>query len=151
MADVYIVAGDGSCGKSSTIRALTGARVRGKINIAFSTPQGILDAWVEIRSLQESPNDLSPENFNQVLKNSGCQLAIIALRANQYNGQPDVQNYIDALQNAGHRIAGFGQLGSHWPQPTTNPQIQVVPVPVQSANSAPNQRAALLRTAWHIS
>ncbi|MFC3100937.1 hypothetical protein [Altererythrobacter lauratis] len=150
MVDVFLVVANGAAGKSATIRALTGARVRGAINVEIGTPRIVRPVWVEIRSLQEvSINEqIAVDN----ILNSGCGVAIIAMRYGQFRNCNPAQSYINAFETAGMTIRGVCEIGPIGPI-ATNPPMgagfhQVVPV--QGANTSANQRAAVLRSAWSI-
>jgi energy-coupling factor transporter ATP-binding protein EcfA2 len=106
---IYLIIGEKNSGKSSIIRALTGIRISGKINIAIPTE---VTFYVQLMSFQEEAMQ-NPSNAIKSLKKINCESNLCALRLNKTQNFPDAQTYIDALINEGWEIAGIIVLGEN--------------------------------------
>ena len=158
MTEFWAVIGDGGAGKSSLIRALTGAGNIGnkqesdnrQWNMAYvglNAPQHIL-TFVQGASLQEVPK--LPIEFVNWVKDSEVNRVIVALRINESKKggvtYPDAATYLKYfIKKAGWTMNGSAQLDVL--------SVPGFPAPIavagRQANPA-NQSAAALRAAWGI-
>lgn len=100
MKNVYLIIGDGACGKSSLTRALTGLYNSGRTYVG-EVSGNTLPFKVWIRSAQEVEKSL-----HQVLteiNNAEDENVLITLRFDTHYGQPSAQQYF-YLINQHHNI-----------------------------------------------
>jgi len=145
---LFLIFGDGAVGKSSTIRALTGLFRGGECAVHLSQPQGIHEFWVEVRSLQEK--EWSPEKAVALLEDKDCEFGLIALRQSEWNAQPAGFEFVHALKEAGHEVAGSCVIG-----PLTDPALlklgdKTTHLDSEKTPEAANFRASVLRELWGI-
>ncbi len=108
--DAYIVIGDANSFKSSTVRALTGCRVRG---VRALVQRGVvMQTYVQLSSLQEGNRFLKPLDFIREVRKSGANAAIFPLRALRHRGRPDANEYLHEFVKAGWNIKGVAVLYS---------------------------------------
>ena len=144
MPEVWIIMGDAQVGKSSAIRALTGAFKSDYTNV--QTAHGRLtNIFVQIRSLQE--NRISPERFIKDHRND--QYILLSLRINQAGGYPNGLSYIREFNRNGWVIKGIAVLGTNilpynLPQGLPNPLF----IP-NSQNTPANEVAYRIRQVWN--
>ncbi len=94
MKNVYLIIGDGACGKSSLTRALTGLFVSGRTDVA-DISGNILPFKIWIRSAQEV--EKSPQQVLREISNAEDDNVLITLRFDTYLGQPDAQHYFNLI------------------------------------------------------
>lgn len=108
--DAYIVIGDADSFKSSTVRSLTGCRVRGVRNLVRGGV--VLPTYVQLSSLQEGSLPIQPRDFIATVSNARAKAAIFPLRANPHLGRPDANAYIQEFIKAGWKMKGIALLHS---------------------------------------
>ena len=147
MVDCYLLIGDGSVGKSATVRALTGIRVQEQAwPVRYA--DGVHKTFVLMRSAQEGSPTL-PSNLIADILSSGSQRALITLRFAPFNSAPSANDYISALGSQGWAIKGIGLIGDGLAGITIPSACIVVRMARRPLASA-NERAAYLRTGWQI-
>lgn len=106
--DAYVVIGDANSFKSSTVRALTGCRIRG---VRELVQRGVvMNTFVQLSSLQEGSNWKSPKDFVREVRQSRANSVIVALRGLQHRRRPDANVYLDEFVRAGWNIKGVALL-----------------------------------------
>ncbi|CAD15629.1 hypothetical protein [Ralstonia pseudosolanacearum] len=108
--DAYIVIGDANSFKSSTVRSLTGCRIRGVRD--FVQGKIVMSTFVQLSSLQEGPNYIAPREFIREVNKSGARSTIFPLRASPHRGRSDANVYIQEFVKAGWKIKGVAILHS---------------------------------------
>ena len=146
--DAYVVIGDANSFKSSTVRALTGCRVRGLRELV----QGgvVMNTFVQLSSLQEGSNWKPPKDFVREVRQSRAKSVIVPLRGLSHRGRPDANIYLDAFVNAGWNIKGIALL--HCPKfslVAAVPHAALCPFPSRGApHHYANELAAQVRTTF---
>ncbi|BAP28120.1 hypothetical protein MAFF211471_03810 [Ralstonia solanacearum] len=121
--DAYIVIGGADSFKSSTVRSLTGCRVRGVRELVHGGI--VMDTFVQISSLQEKRPSIAPLDFIKEVRKSGARSVILPLRALAIKPKPDANSYIREFVKYGWNIKGVAILNS--------PNFQLtVPLPANS-------------------
>jgi len=147
MPDIFIIAGNASTRKSSTIRALTGASQRTIRQV--ETLHGVIDIFVQISSLQES--NVSPQEFIDIIADHNCGYVLLSLwvtNPQNINQQPDSLTYIQEFQNVGWNIRGIVVLGDA-SLPYVLPQNIPIPTFIPNSRNLPNNAiASQIRHAW---
>lgn len=171
IVNLWAVVGDGGSGKSSTIRALTGAYQTTVYNVAASYGR-LQNMLIVPKSLQES--GISPGDFvarvsgdypvtdkgpirpdeARILAHYAYQNVLVALRDAGHNNQPDADAYLDAFVTARWQIqapliylTSTGTPAALAPAKTFHPPF--VTLPVTGGGSTPaNQKASTARAAW---
>ena len=106
--DAYVVIGDANSFKSSTVRALTGCRVRGPRELV---QRGVvMNTFVQLSSLQEGSNWKPPKEFIRDVRRSGANSVIVPLRGLQHRRRPDANDYLAEFIKAGWNIKGVALL-----------------------------------------
>lgn len=108
--DAYIVIGDADSFKSSTVRSLTGCRVRGVRDLVRGGV--VLPTYVQLSSLQEGDSPIQPRDFIKTVHKARAKAAIFPLRARQHRGRPDANAYIQEFIKAGWNMKGIALLHS---------------------------------------
>jgi hypothetical protein len=108
--NAYVIVGDDDSFKSSTIRSLTGCRIRGprKFNISGK----ITETFVQLSSLSEVNNLITPANFIEEVEAKDVEACIFPLRAMMYRGRPDANSYLNLFIAHGWNIKGLAVLHS---------------------------------------
>lgn len=88
--------GHGRCGKSSLIRCLTGVSKASRTRLTLAN-QSIIDISVWVRSAQEVGR--SPQQVLTLLRRTTSNFALMSLRLNPYNRQPNANAYLNLLRN----------------------------------------------------
>lgn len=108
--DAYIIVGDANSFKSSTVRSLTGCRVRGLRDLVQSNV--VMKTYVRLSSLQEGGSPIDPHDFVREVQKSGAQSVIFPLRAMSHRKRLDANAYISECIKAGWNIKGIAILDS---------------------------------------
>ena len=148
MKRIYFIIGEGSVGKSTLVRCLTGINRAKRLDLRFT---GGLDVvmWAWMRSMQElnpqkSPNDLLAEITSP--DDAEYEYYLIPLRMYAMYGYQSAQAYIDLLTL--HCIIMGAVVLS---RDTVEPQL-TLPVPqisIPNSHALPaNVNADTVRTAW---
>lgn len=109
--DAYVIIGDANSFKSSTVRSLTGCRVRGVREI-LHPGGGVVETFVQISSLQEGNNPITSNAFIQEVGQSGAKAVIFPLRALMHRGRADANSYIQDFINSGWQVIRVAVLHS---------------------------------------
>ena len=120
---IYVVVGNGRCGKSSLIRCLTGV-ARTMTTPVILINQLIIDISVWVRSAQEAGK--SPAQVLRELRAMRGSIGLLSLRLNGYNRQPNANAYLQILR-------------LHF-----NVIIYTIPMPIIPSNA----NAAIARGQW---
>lgn len=92
---LYVVIGNGKCGKSSLVRSLTGLYKYSVVRIERLTPNDKIDLMVWIRSLQEY--GYSPEEVLAYVLEYEEDYLLLTVRIHPHYHLPDVFGYLDVL------------------------------------------------------
>lgn len=136
--EIWVIMGRAAVGKSSTIRALTGAY--NSRNIRVQTIQGILDIFVQVRSLQEI--GVNPVTFIHAHLND--RYILLSLRSNSLAQFPNGLVYLRAFINSNWIIKGIVVLDNTLPYtlpPTLSPSYINNSIPI-------NHIARKIRCIW---
>lgn len=93
---LYLVIGQGKCGKSSLVRSLTGRWRYGSTRIQRLYPNDILDIMVWIRSLQEY--GYTPQKVLDYVLEYEEDFLLLTIRVEPYYELPDVFGYLETLK-----------------------------------------------------
>jgi energy-coupling factor transporter ATP-binding protein EcfA2 len=94
MKNIYLIIGEGACGKSSLVRALTGVARYRSVEVGTIVGSSIQIA-VWIRSAQEA--GISPEEVLSNIQSAVEEDVLLTLRIDEYNGQPNAEAYLEAM------------------------------------------------------
>jgi energy-coupling factor transporter ATP-binding protein EcfA2 len=140
MDAVYIVLGNQGVGKSTCIRALTGAYKRGFMLVRLTNDRDI-EVFVQVRALQEAP--FRPEDFIEEMNGKNVDYILTALHISGRSGNT-CSDFVNAFQNAWPDVQLVIQvLGQENPPP----EIQNIALHriANSRNLAPNSLANQVR------
>ena len=148
MKRIFFVMGEGSVGKSTLIRCLTGIRQASRRSIRIA-PGVDVPMWVWMRSMQElnpimNPNDVLTDIFAP--GEASFEYYLIPLRMRSLYGYPPAQDYIDLL---GQRCTIMGAVALSADAtfiPLTLP-VPLITIPFSKNNPA-NANAATVRAGW---
>lgn len=142
--EIWIIIGKGSVGKSTAIRALTGAARVCITNV--QTHQGTLrDVFVQIRSLQEKK--ITPSAFIRAHKND--RFILLSLRIDALGIYPNGITYIQDFIKNNWIIREIVVLGTNT-LPYTLPRGLPTPLYIPNSRHIPaNQVASQIRGVWN--
>lgn len=142
--NVYLIIGDGACGKSSLVRGLTGIYNTKKIAVQ-ETEGKILDLQVWVRSAQEAGK--SPKDVLDQINASPLPNALLTLRFDAYNYQPDAKSYFDLISSQ-HNIVNVIFMGSRETVPSFHTPSSVGGILIENSLGRPtNANASIVRVA----
>ncbi len=148
MKRIYFVIGEGSVGKSTLIRCLTGIRQASRPNVRVA-PGTDVPMWVWMRSMQEldpimSPNDVLTDMFAP--GEAAFEYYLIPLRLRPLYGYQGAQDYIDLL-GLHCTILGAVVLSTDGALPTLTLHVPQISIPFSKGNPA-NVNASIVRAGW---
>lgn len=139
--NIYIIVGEGRCGKSSLVRALTGVfrrSIRGTLQLVNGE---IINIAIWPRSAQEGTSE-TPEQVLRKINGTGPNNVLIVLRP------WGAQEYIDLLATQ-HNIIQVLLISSNMTLPGVNIPEGINVNPITNSRSRPvNANAAVVRTWW---
>lgn len=149
MKRIYLVLGEGTVGKSTLIRNLTGIRIANYTQVE-ERGGNILTMWAWMRSAQEA--GLTPDAIvDEILRadegdleNYLLPLRIVGLSS----ALPDYDAYISRLLANGIIIENIAVLTEQAIAPTLPLPVTPSVVVTNSRRNAQNRTAAIVRTAW---
>jgi len=150
MPECYIIMGENNTKKSSTVRALTGARVRAVYDVSTRN-NGQIKIFVQISALQEA--DIPPNKFIEIINAEKCDYILTSLRINETGGHPKGYEYIKQFLNEGWNIVSVvilnkKQVPKGYPRGAPRP-ILIKNTGIELANSIPaNKIGSILRKRW---
>ena len=178
MVAAYVILGRAKMGKSTTLKALTGALPeRGykittitksdgpeiKIWVEESAPQEgqirsngtEIKVWVEESAPQEGPLDWSrrkrpilPDEFIKQVNSSGCQHVLIPLRIKEPKFTSAPKDYMDAFTKVGWTIQPLVVLGEKKEFNETLPAGTPSPLFIKPKSTTPEKIASKIRERW---
>jgi hypothetical protein len=136
--NIYIIIGEGGCGKSSIVRALTGTYQSSWMDLQLTN--GItIDIAIWPRSAQEGTFETA-EDILQKITDSPATHVLLVLRPWK------AQEYIDLLITQ-HNIVQVLLISADLKLPRVN--LPVIPNEITESKSRPiNANAALIRNLW---
>ena len=148
---LYAIIGSPNARKSSCIRALTGAAVRGFYTMA--TAHGLVKCFVQIKALQEDGR--APGAFTEEMRQAGAGVAIISLRIRALNRQghnyPAGIEYLNQFVGVGWDVRPIVVLGLDEQGQEGQALAGFHPHFFQDAANLPtNQTAAQIRRLWEF-
>jgi hypothetical protein len=160
MPNVYAILGESNTGKSSTVRALTGAgQLQEAWRVATTLPPSNIEVYVQIRSLQEEkgiqPMALTdritelnkwraahPNNYAPVTN------LLIPLRISAFNNCPDGAAYLKHFASVGWNIMPIVVLGAAVLPAGLPVRVPTLSIP-GSASMPANGIASQIRPLWN--
>lgn len=147
--NVYLIIGEGRCGKSSLVRALTGVYRHRRMGVRLMPPENRdIDIAIWSQSCQESGD--SPEDILQYLQDETAPYVLMTIRFHTIPGMApfDAIEYYKLIE-ANHNIVGVAFMG---PRPEneilqfdTIPQAAVV---ADCLINPINANASIVRHTW---
>lgn len=106
---IYVIIGDGRCGKSSLVRALTGVYRSATVEIGLEDKK--TNFWMRVLPQSAQEANLSPEKLLEKLEqHGGSTYALVVVRLHSYKGHGPALDYLNALDKV-HTIEKIVYMG----------------------------------------